>query len=500
MTPAQYSAWLNDPTAIRNVIVEAVANVGGTDTAFYLSVLPFASGATDMPPNQAYRAVLIKEDLQTTEQLSLDGSATMTIGEVGVDNADGAFDAWLGYVWTNRKISILHGDVRWARSDYQPIFTGVSADIGNKSRSSVNLKIRDNMERLNVAVTEHLLGGTTANQGTVVPLGFGEIVNITPLLIDPTSLQYQVHDGTIRGLIEVRDNGVPIANDTLGWSAVTVDAAHGTFRLVNNPAGTVTVSFQGDAGGAAGYVSTVAGIVKRIVTGYGYVGNRFADSEIDGANFTAFDQAHTQPVGLSVAGSTNAVSALQQVTGAIGAQLTTSRAGLLQLQQLDFSNLVPTFDIQPQHMDFHSIWPAARQPVAGSVLLSYCQNQTQQSSLTTSLPAEALSLLRLPCLTSTAVDPTTKAMYKLTSEPTQEDTILLRRQDADAEAMRRLGIRRVPRTTYQFDGLALLLQLTPGQAVRLFHPRFNLAAGATGLVVSMTTSWALGRATVGVMV
>jgi hypothetical protein len=499
MTNAQYLAWLNDPSAIRMVLVEAVASVNGVDTTFYLSTLPYTSAAADTPANQPYRAALIASDLQTTEGLSLDGSATMTVGDIGVQNADGAYDAWLGYVWTNRPVTILFGDVRWPRSDFQVIFNGVSADIGNKSRTSVNLKIRDKLERLNAAISEHLVGGTTSNQGAMVPLAFGEVVNVTPLLIDPTTLQYQVHDGAINGLIEVRDNGVPIANDTLGWAKVTVDAAHGTFRLASTPAGTLTVSLQGDIGGGS-YASTVAGIVKRIATGYGYTGNQFSAGEIDATNFAAFDTAHPQPIGISVTGTTNSLSVIQQATGALQAQLVASRTGLLQLQQIDFSNLVPSFDIKPAHMVEHSIYPQARELVQASVVLTFCQNQTQQANLTTSLPAEALSLMGKANFESTAVDVSVKTLYKLTTEPTKVDTVLLRRIDADAEAQRRLNICKVPRTTYQFDGFAALFQLQLNQAVRLFHPRFNLAAGAAGLVVSMTTNWALGRTTVGVMV
>jgi hypothetical protein len=497
MTNDQYIAWLNDPTAIRVVLVEAVANVSGVDTTFYLSTRPFVSQASDTPASQPYRAVLIEDDLETTERLTLDGNATMNVGDVGIANDDGAFDAWLTYVWTNRPIKILIGDVRWARSDFQPAFTGVTADIGNKSRETIGLKVRDNLERLNAAITEHLLGGTGANQGSIVPAVFGEVVNMTPLLIDSSTLQYQVHDGPINGLIEVRDNGVPIANDTIGWAAVTRDLVHGTFRLASPPAGTITVSLQGEAYG--GYVNTVASIVKRIVKNWGYGGNRFVDSEIDLANFVAFDQAHLQVVGVAVTGSTNTISVIQQVTGAIQAQLTTSRAGLLQLQQIDFSSLSPTFDITTQHMVEHTLFPASRELVQGAVLLSFCQNLTQQAGLQTSLPAEALSLMGMPYQTVLAQDATTKSTYKLTMEPTREDTFLVSRTDATNEALRRLNIRKVPRTTYQFDGFAALFQLQLGQAVRLFHPRFNLAVGVTGLVVSMTTKWAVGRTTVGVM-
>ena len=498
MTPTQFNAWLDDPTAIRNVLVEAVANVAGVDTTFYLSVLPYSSWASDTPASQPYRAVLLKDDIQTDESISLGGKAAMTVGEVGVDNTDGAFDAWLTYVWTNRPITILFGDVRWARADYVPVFTGVSADIGNKSRTSVNLKIRDKQERLNAAITEHLLGGTGANQGAIVSLAFGEIVNMTPLLIDPTGPQYQVHDGAISGLIEIRDNGVPIANDTIGWSAATIDLTHGTFRLINTPAGTVTVSLQGD--NAGGYTNTVAGLVKKIVKNYGAAGNRFTDSEIDLTNFNAFDTAHPQPVGVVVNSTANTVSVIEQLTGALQAQLTTSRAGLLQLLQIDFTSLTPTFSILPKHMEQQDIYPATRDLVQGAVLLSFCPNQTPQTALQTSLPAEAIALMALPYLTTKAEDSTTKTLYKLTVEPTQEDTVLLKRTDATAEAQRRLNIRKVPRTTYQFTGYPTLFQLVLGQAVTLTHPRFNLAAGATGLVVSMSTKWAAGRTTVGVMI
>lgn len=485
--------WLANPDAYRVVLVEAVANVSGVDTTFYLSTLPYVDAAANRP----YRAVLIAPDIETTEQLTLDGNPTMTVGDIGISNDDGIFDAWLTYVWTNRPVNILLGDVRWARSSFISIFSGVSADIGNKSRTSINLKIRDKLERLNVAITEHLLGGTGANQASTVPLAFGEVINVTPLLIDPTTLQYQVHDGQISGLIEIRDNGVPIGNDTIGWGSIVVDNTHGTFRLGSPPVGTITVSLQGDATGY--YVNSTAGIVQRIVTSYGYAGNRFSAGEIDAANFAAFDAAHPQPLGISVTGSTNTLAVVQQATNALQAQLTTSRDGLLQLQQIDFASLSPVFDIKPQHMVEHSIWPSSRELVKGEVWLTFCQNLTTQSNLQTSLPAEALSLMGKSYLDTRAVDIATKTLYKLTAEPTQEDTVLVRRTDAAAEALRRLNVRKVPRTTYQFDGFASLFQLTVGTPVRLFHPRFNLANGVTGLVVSMSTKWAVGRTTVGVM-
>jgi len=88
----------------------------------------------------------------------------------------------------------------------------------------------------------------------------------------------------------------------------------------------------------------------------------------------------------------------------------------------------------------------------------------------------------------------------LNAEPVQIDTMLLTRADADAEAQRRLDLWKVPRTTYEFDGVPELLTLELGQAVTVYSPRFGMAAGVSGIIISLAPDWNTGRVKVGFLV
>ena len=93
-----------------------------------------------------------------------------------------------------------------------------------------------------------------------------------------------------------------------------------------------------------------------------------------------------------------------------------------------------------------------------------------------------------------------QADYRLDAEPVQQDTMLLRRVDAEAEAQRRLAISRLPRTAYEFDGTAEMLALELGQAVTVTHPRFGMENGVAGQVVSLAPDWLTGHVKVGFVV
>lgn len=703
MTEQQYFDWLDSTTATRMVLVEVDVRANGVETTRYLSTAPYVTSAGDTPANQPYSAILMADDIVTNEQLSTSGEPSMTVGEVGLDNTDGSLDDWLLDVWTNRSVKIYLGDPTWPRADFQLVFSGVTANIGSKSRTSLNLKIRDKLQRLNGAISEVKLGGETDNKDALLPLLLGEAHNITPLLTNPATLEYQVHIGEAERIVEVRDNGVPVAFTPLPLL--------GKFRVNQSPAGDVTVTAQGVKPEGV-YRNTVAHLVQHLAVAYGKAEDRFSTthqlapgtypytatplfksfarasiatyekadgtiataaagvprigkdglvieaaatnlllystqfdavgwglggsgtvtvtanyasapdntltadrlvfsgpnvawgrgsslatgttcsgsvfirgqagqticiasggvdeiftltgswqrvesnnkvaldgafnintyngatardvvvwgaqleaaptvssyipttgatvtraadtmvvySEVDGPNFAAFDAANQQPVGLPVPDRTNVLAACQQLAASVGAQTTVSRLGQLQLHRIDLQSLVPTFSIGPQHMRERALTIAAHADVKAAVKLGFCKNWTMQPGLQTSLPAAHKEMFNTEWLTSTKVDESVRLIYRLTAEPVQEDTLLLRRIDADAEAQRRLELHKQPRTTFQFEGYAPMLRLRIGQAVQLTHPRFNLESGKVGMVVSMSVRWARARATVGVMI
>jgi hypothetical protein len=489
MTDAQYLEWLKSPAAIRVVLIEATASIAGVDTVLYMATRGYNTAPTDVPANTHYRPIATVGTL-FTEQLSLTGDGALSAGDVEIDNYAGERDGWMSYVWTNRPFKAYIGDIRWPRADFRPIFNGIIADVAPSGRSKILLKLRDKLQRLNTPISEAKLGGTTQNADALLPLVFGEVHNISPLLVDPATLQYQVHNGPVESIFEVRDNGVPVS--------VAVNNATGKFTLNQQSFGAVTASVQGDK--PVAYTNTVAKLVQRLVTGYGKPVDRFTDADLDAASLAAFNAAHPQPVGLYAPDRLNILTACQDLAGSVGAQLVMSRLGLLRLVQIALPATGPAFIVRPQHIVEDTLEPRERTDVFGAVKLGFAKNWTVQEGLVTNIPEEHKVLFGTEWLTTTKSDAGVLATYRLNAEPSQEDTMLLRRTDADVEAQRRLDLGKVPRTTYEFEGVPELLQLELGQAITVFHPRYGMKDGVTGMVISLAPDWNTGRVKVGFVV
>lgn len=493
MNDAQFLDWLKSPSAYRCVLIEAVAAVDGVETMVPMATRAYTSGPGDSPANLAYPAIATVGAL-FTERLSLEGDGALSAGDLEIDNTGGVRDAWLGsrYVWKNREIRAYIGDLRWPRGDFRMIFNGIVAEIAPRGRKGLSLRLRDKLQRLNTAISDKRLGGSSEGRDTLLPLVFGQVFNVTPLAVTPAILKYQVHDGPVEDIIEVRDNGAPV-----GFSA---DLAAGTFVLDAAPAGTVTASVKGDKPGGV-YRDSAAQLVRRLATGYGKALDRFTDADLDLASFGAFDAAHPQPMGLSSADRMNILPACQMLLGSLGAQLVMSRLGQLRLMQVALPGVGTPFVVRPQHMIDGTLQPSARTEVVGAVKLGFAKNWTVQGAATLVIPPEAhKALFADEWLTTTRTDAPTLAAWRLNAEPVQADTMLLTRADADAEAQRRLDLWKLPRTTYEFDGVPELLALELGQAIRVHDPRFGMADGVDGIVISLAPDWNTGRVKVGFLV
>jgi hypothetical protein len=532
MTDADFIAWLKTDSRVPCILVETVANVGGVETTRYLSNTGYTTGAGDVPANTHYIGI-INDGGKTSEQLSLAGGTGMAFGDLELDNANGEFDAWLNDIWVNRVTRMYFGDQRWARSDFRLVFDGITADLGSRRREVLNLQMRDKLQRLNTTVTETKLGGTTSNADRLQPLTFGEVSNVEPLLVDYALLKYQVHQGAMESIIEVRDNGVPVSS--------TNSLGAGTFVLTATPAGVVTVSVQGDKPGGV-YSNTVSKLVQRLATGYGT--DPFAGGDLDAANLAAFDAANPQPVGVYLADRDNVLSVCQQLADSVGAQVVTSAAGLLQLIKIALpvpGGVTPT-PVVAQNMADRSLEISERETVRAAVKIGYCRNYTVQTNLQTGIPPAHKDLFAQEWMTSTKYDAGVAATYKLSKEPpvpkheraphrkpgkpghngggprtrgagrqddtipglrdqpNQEDTLLLVTADADAEATRRLTLWKTQRTVYRYTGMPELLLEQLGGYQTITHSRFGLAGGVTGQIISIERDWIRARVTFEVLI
>lgn len=488
MTDAQFTAWVASSDALRCVLVEATARVAGVETVHYLASRHYITGPADTPASTAYLPV-VGGSVSITEQLPVSGGASMGFGDIEIVNA-GDLDGWLGYVWSNRPIKVYFGDARWPRADFRLVFDGTIDDLGSRARNTLNLKARDKLQRLNTPMTSNKLGGSTANKERLRPLCFGECHNIEPLLIDPATLTYQIHDGPIEAIIEVRDNGVPVA--------FTPSLAAGIFTLAANPAGVITCSAQGSKAGGT-YRNTIAALVQHIVTSYGKPADRFTAGDLDAANFSAFATANPQPVGLYLAERTNVLDACAQLAGSVGAQLVMSRQGTLRLLRIALPAAGTPTAIGPEQMELHTLRIASRPAVQAAVKLAYCRNYTPQTGLQTGIPEAHKKLFADEWLTASASDSAVATAYRLDVELDPAQTALLVESDAQAEAARRLALWSQQRTVFGYTGLPELLTAELGAAQTLTNPRFGLQAGTTGQIVALSADWMRGRVNVEVL-
>lgn len=478
-----FLAWLKDPDAIRVVLIEATAMVDGVETVRYMSNVGWKSGPNDVPPNTHYEPI-VTTGVQFTEQLSLTGQASLSVGDIEIDNTNGTRESWLDDIWTNRSIKAWIGDERWPRNKFERFFNGVMAPIARKSPTKLALKLRDKSKRLDGAMTEHKLGGEGANADAIIPLCFGECHNVTPLLIDAGLLRYQVHDGPIEGIIEVRVNGQPVA--------FTADNSTGTFILTRQPAGAVTCDVWGDKFEGL-YRNTVASLIRRIVTGFGKLVDRFDESDLDVNNLNMFEINNQQAVHLYISDRTNVLIACQMLANSVGAQISMSRLGLLRLIKIA---LPATGTVRPvyQHEfvandDGTTLTPSGNIDPVAAIKLNYAKSYTVQKGLVTDIRAEDIEMFASEWLTVTSVDPDTQSDHKLSGEVLPTDTQLIDEAEAQAEANRQLALWKEVHIPYEGDGYPELLELQLGQPIMVYNDHNSMSEGKPGIVMRLTPDW-----------
>jgi uncharacterized protein YqjF (DUF2071 family) len=495
MTDDEFVAWLKLPDTIRLVLVEVAVTVGGVDATYYLSSAPFVSKSTDTPATTPY-AHCITGGVAFSEKLTVDGTPSISYGDIEIENRGGVRDAWLGstYIWVNRSIQVYMGDPRWARADFRKIFDGVVGDIDASDAETLSLHLLDKLQRLNAPISENLLGGATDNKDKLIPLCFGEVFNVAPLLTNPATLQYQVHDGRIEDIIEVRSNGyVPVT--------ITKSVSSGKFTLSANPASTViTCSVQGSRHGSPlTYDNTIVPIVENIVKNYGPSSSLLVDADLDLTQLGVFDAAYAQKVGLYVTERMNKLEACQQIAGSVGAQVVMTTLGQLRLVPLTLTGLGTPVDVTDEDMEQKSLHISWRSTVKASCKLAYCKNWNPIQTPAAALPAKSGANLKQEWWYITSTDATVQSNYLLDAQPQAEETLLLVDTEATTEAARRRDLWKTPRHVYTATYFAHMLLTELGDAIRITHDRFGLDAGVTGIALEIERDWMGGRVTIGVL-
>lgn len=488
MTP-EFLTWLKQDER-KVLLAEVGARAGGVETTRYLSTTGYVTGPLDAPANTPYLA-RITGSFEFTRSLSIEGSGSVSFGALRLDNTDGALDGWLTDIWAKRSIKIFLGSPRWSRSQFVQVFDGVVEDIEADSRTTLSLNLRDPLSLLDGPISTATLGGTGDNADTPLPLALGECFNVDPLLVSPTGLAtYKVGSGAVEQIIEVRDNGYPVT--------VAKSPATGEFTLQYARWGQITCDVQGAKAGAD-YRRDVGGLIEWLATTLGD-GTKLSAGQVDSANLAAFRAAYPQPVGWwgNVAAVRRGV--IQELADSLGATVTCSRLGKLQVISLSYGT--PVRDITPSDMVEGSFEPVFRPTVDGKVRLTGSRNWTAQNkqALAAALEANQLTILSEEWAKKSAENAGVMTNYRQDDAEDDAPTLLVVESDVQAEAQRRLNLWSVPRTAFKFQGWAELMSLNLGETVTIKHPRLGLAAGKPGIITSMSEDYVAGRVTIEVLV
>lgn len=507
-------AWLEaDGSQHCILVVLGVLVVGTGESTVYLSDKGYSYNGVEFP-------AVINGNIGLNESIDINSAgASISYNDIELINNNGTYDSWLNpsqYIWKNRTVSVYICDRTWTctnvadlLSQSRLILSGIIDGIDSRGRNSINFKIRNKFEYIDSPVTENKLGtygtwaGGQTNQDTILPLVFGEVFNIEPLAVDPSTLQYKYHDGTNGGaayeVVEIRDNGVPIYNNYVGSTitgGATINLSNGTFTLNQRPAGTITCSIMGTvksvnlSTGAftTTYTNNIANIIATLVTQFGKTSTRLTSSDLDLANLQAFAASNTQAVGILINDSTSILDACNQLASSIGAQVVFSSTGKLQLIKVGSGISGSISSITDSDIILNTLEYSNRVEPVASTTIGYCKNHTIQTGLLTGIPEAHKNMFATEYLTVTNTTAGIGTDYKLTVNPEQVNTCLIVTSDATAEASRRNTYFNSPRMVYKFTGTRKLLGLVLGQSVTITHNRFNLS-GTTAQVISLSPDW-----------
>ncbi len=170
------------------------------------------------------------------------GKGRSAIGDISLNNAYGVLDSYRLYGWDGRSVVIeylMEGDeyttdaVPWLDATVESITVG---------QESIRVALRDWQRALEVPLQTTVyagdntppngLEGTEDLKGKPKPVCLGAPKNVSPVLVNPQKLIYQVHDGELSG-ITVRDAGLDLALSPYAFTSIAHGMNSGTTAFVS---------------------------------------------------------------------------------------------------------------------------------------------------------------------------------------------------------------------------------------------------------------------------
>jgi hypothetical protein len=244
-----YQLWARDPSSACGHIVTLGYNGG---SAVYPNWINYQLNLSDFPLPGYHEVIKSIPSFRREIGADFTGYVSGSLGSLVLDNTDGALDAWINLAFDGQRCLVTQGDPAWADpmqgndpSRFRTVFECVAETASSADRGQITIQLRGADYVANVPIQTHLLpdtAGVNANSNQPVPLTFGTVFNLTPVLTDLANQVYQWNDG---------NNGEPAATPTLAYDGGVLFGATGLSISAVNPA-TNTLSTAAAHGGFAG--------------------------------------------------------------------------------------------------------------------------------------------------------------------------------------------------------------------------------------------------------
>ena len=213
--------------------VDALDLVTGEETTLYFSSDDITTGAADTPAHTAFvnrilRPITIRRDIYSPG--TTQGPSKVSVGELVLDNSDGALDYLVRYAFDGRRIVQRMAEAKVAYpAAYTPMLIATMG-LPEFTSEEVRLTVRDRQALLDAPLQPALysgdglvdgLEGDASLKGKPKPLLFGRALNMSPPLVNASKLIYQVHAGRLASVDGVYDDGVQLAGPaTIAWTEI----------------------------------------------------------------------------------------------------------------------------------------------------------------------------------------------------------------------------------------------------------------------------------------
>lgn len=327
MTP-ELIAWLTNPLfdANRTVLIEAEHSTG----VVYLSTLPYLSESSI-----AYDALLLEEPVF---EESLDAHAG--IGDFVVINHSTP-EVWQSFSWVGCECRFYFGDVTWPRAAFAPIARTLIEDVRRDGLRFI-FDVVDRGALLEKPIAQ--LDIDVRGEAKEIPLCFGALFNVAPVLIDYAEQVYQAHDGAVLS-VQPRDNGIPVDCTTL--------LAAGKFKLANNPIGFLSCEVQQSD-------KTLLAVLQQVATRAGF----------EVVHFGTQSWQRLAVVGLYVTGEPSFASLLDELVASVGCWWRLDALGRIEV----ISDQAQTLDITITDDDILDLQPAALERPNNKITVNFAPN------------------------------------------------------------------------------------------------------------------------------